>query len=223
MISLLTRYNSYIGREYADRMIRAEVEFKVLTFGNYPPREEVEDRRCAGYWKPISMLAIESSRLVERFNSTTDPAFLAYLKNNVPGVGIQGDVGEIVGKEMLNLFPCGIVNFHPGDLPNYRGCSAPEWQIYEHNPVICTAHYLDEGIDTGDIIEKRKLVLDYRSYHHMRASLYPAISQFVVDFCMKFRKGEKVPVVSQVGGKYRRQMDEQTIETVKTMIDKECL
>ena len=223
MIYLLTRYNSYIGREYANRMIRAEVEFKVLTFGNHPPREQIEDKRCAGHWKPISMLAIESSRTVERFKSTTDPAFLAFLKNSDPGVGIQGDVGEIVGKETLNMFPCGIVNFHPGDLPNYRGCSAPEWQIYENNPVICTAHYLDEGIDTGDIIEKRKLVLDYESYHHMRASLYPAISQFVVDFCLNFVNDEKVPVVRQAGGKYRRQMDEQTIERVKMMIDKECL
>ncbi len=60
------------------------------------------------------------------------------------------------------------------------------------------------------------------STNYMRASLYPAISQFVVDFCMKFTKGEKVPVVGQVGGRYRRQMDEETIETVKMMIDKEC-
>lgn len=46
----------------------------------------------------------------------------------------------------------GVVNVHPGLLPEYRGCSAVEWAIYNDDKVGNTAHFMAEGYDTGPII-----------------------------------------------------------------------
>ena len=47
----------------------------------------------------------------------------------------------------------GIVNIHPGLLPEYRGCSCVEWAILQNDKVGNTAHFMDEGYDTGPIID----------------------------------------------------------------------
>lgn len=46
----------------------------------------------------------------------------------------------------------GVVNVHPGLLPEYRGCTAVEWAIYNDDKIGNTAHFMDEGYDTGPII-----------------------------------------------------------------------
>ena len=82
------------------------------------------------------------------------------------------------------------MNFHPGDLPHYKGCSAPEWQLYENRDIISTCHFIDEGIDTGPILAKRKLDVCTYSYGAFRASIYPLTSKFVVDILKKIIENE---------------------------------
>ena len=219
MITLLTKYNSYIGREYASALIDAEINFVILAFGDHPPIEEMEEKRCAGIWTPISMSEIERARRVLRFRSTNELSCRRYLQAEELGLGIQGDVGKILDTGLIKQFQWGIINFHPGDLPMYRGCSAPEWQIYEEKPVVCTAHFLDEGIDTGDIIEKRILKLDYNSYHLMRASLYPAVAEFVVDLSKQYDTNQRFSSVSQGKGCYRQPMDDVALRHITERFD----
>jgi methionyl-tRNA formyltransferase len=48
-------------------------------------------------------------------------------------------------------------NFHPGILPDYRGSGAYSWAIInEEKEFGITLHLIDEGIDTGDIIETER-------------------------------------------------------------------
>ena len=85
---------------------------------------------------------------------------------------------------MYRFFNIGIINFHP-ETSFYRGCSAPEWQLLEENEIICTAHFIDEGIDTGEIIEKFLL---NQIFHHMKHLGHQYILKFhhVRDFSRKF-------------------------------------
>ena len=93
-------------------------------------------------------------------------------------MGIQGGPG-IIKPVLIDLFSDEILNVHPGDLPSFRGCSAPEWQLYKKKNVICTVHLIDEGIDSGRIVSKKKLDVDKYSYKAFRASLYPMTALFV--------------------------------------------
>jgi methionyl-tRNA formyltransferase len=46
----------------------------------------------------------------------------------------------------------GVVNFHPSLLPYNRGKNYNFWTIVEDTPFGVTLHFVDEGIDSGDIL-----------------------------------------------------------------------
>lgn len=60
---------------------------------------------------------------------------------------------NIIGQTLLDAFPKRIVNIHPSLLPKYRGLYAIERAVENKDDVIgITIHYVDKGIDTGEII-----------------------------------------------------------------------
>lgn len=60
---------------------------------------------------------------------------------------------KIFTKEQLDKVRIGAINFHFGHLPKYRGRFIVSHLIANGEKKSCvTCHYMDEGIDTGDII-----------------------------------------------------------------------
>ena len=115
----------------------------------------------------------------------------------------------------------GILNFHPGDLPFYRGCSAPEWQILEKSEVVCTAHLIDEGIDTGKILSKKVLNVNKDDYHKFRASIYPETANFGVEV-VKHRLGRDDLIRRAIDQDeniaiYRKYIGESKLKIIKSM------
>ena len=54
--------------------------------------------------------------------------------------------------------PCdGVVNAHPGLLPECRGSASPAWSVLHDLPLGATVHLCDAGIDTGDVLLRREL------------------------------------------------------------------
>lgn len=81
-------------------------------------------------------------------------AALAALK---PDIGVSVLFGYILRPEVLRLFPKGIINLHPALLPYNRGAHPNVWSIIDGTPAGTTLHYIDEGVDTGDIIGQREV------------------------------------------------------------------
>ncbi|ALX49052.1 phosphoribosylglycinamide formyltransferase [Lentibacillus amyloliquefaciens] len=65
---------------------------------------------------------------------------------------------RIVGPVLLSEFPARIVNIHPSLLPDFPGLDAIG-QAYEAgaDTTGVTVHYIDDGIDTGPIIEQQEV------------------------------------------------------------------
>ncbi|TMJ69851.1 MAG: formyl transferase, partial [Alphaproteobacteria bacterium] len=55
---------------------------------------------------------------------------------------------------LLSAGRVGIINLHGGLSPRYRGSDCTFWALYngEFDQVGCTLHFIDPGIDTGDLI-----------------------------------------------------------------------
>ncbi len=85
------------------------------------------------------------------------PKTIAALKTLRPEMGISIGFGYILSKEILGLFPRGCVNLHAGFLPFNRGAYPNVWSLVEGTPAGVTLHFMDEGVDTGDIIARRRL------------------------------------------------------------------
>lgn len=64
----------------------------------------------------------------------------------------------IVPPQVLDLPSFGVLNLHPAYLPYNRGWHTPSWALLEDTPIGATLHFMDEGIDTGDIVHQRLLV-----------------------------------------------------------------
>lgn len=65
--------------------------------------------------------------------------------------------GYILSPEVISLFPEGVVNLHPSYLPYNRGAHPNIWSIVEGTPAGVTLHYIDNGVDTGNIIAQKQI------------------------------------------------------------------
>jgi len=71
-----------------------------------------------------------------------------------PDLGVLGGT-RIISKRVLQIPPDGMLNSHPGLLPEVRGSASVAWSVYYDIPIGCTCHFIDPNIDTGDIVLKR--------------------------------------------------------------------
>lgn len=67
---------------------------------------------------------------------------------------------KILKKKLINQFKNKIINFHPSLLPKYPGLNAIDKAIQNNETELGnTAHFIDEGIDTGQIILQSRINL----------------------------------------------------------------
>jgi methionyl-tRNA formyltransferase len=67
---------------------------------------------------------------------------------------------QILPSAMLQIPKYGCLNLHPSWLPQFRGPSPLFWQLQTgQNEIGVTVHFMDEGVDTGDIILQEKITL----------------------------------------------------------------
>lgn len=63
---------------------------------------------------------------------------------------------QILSKKFVNEWKNKIINIHPSLLPAFKGINAVEKALFYGVKVTgCTIHYVDEGIDTGKIIDQK--------------------------------------------------------------------
>lgn len=68
---------------------------------------------------------------------------------------------SIIPDEVLSLATRGAVNFHDGPLPAYAGLNTPVWaRINQAATHAITWHFMETGIDEGDILLSRSFAID---------------------------------------------------------------
>jgi methionyl-tRNA formyltransferase len=77
-----------------------------------------------------------------------------------PDIGVSILFDYILKPEFLELFPLGVANLHPAYLPYNRGQYPNVWSIIEGTPAGATLHYIDPGVDTGDIIARLRVSVE---------------------------------------------------------------
>lgn len=63
----------------------------------------------------------------------------------------------IIPKEIIEKYNKRIINLHISLLPWNRGADPNLWSFLEDTPKGVTIHYIDEGIDTGEIIAQKEV------------------------------------------------------------------
>jgi len=89
------------------------------------------------------------------------PSVLNFLAENKCDVGFSLSCRSIIGKKVIDFFDGKIFNIHPAYLPKERGGGIFSWRILNNiKEISATIHYLDEGIDTGNIVLQEKGILE---------------------------------------------------------------
>jgi len=90
-------------------------------------------------------------------SSLSTPAGLAAAQALEADVVVSVLFDYLFRAPFLASFPRGVVNLHPSLLPYNRGQYPNVWSILEGTPAGVTFHYIDAGVDTGDIIAQRQV------------------------------------------------------------------
>ena len=70
---------------------------------------------------------------------------------------------QIAKDNILKLPEKGCIGFHPSDLPNNRGRAAIPWTIIQKRKTTgSTLFWIDQGVDTGDILIQKKFKINKR-------------------------------------------------------------
>ena len=73
-----------------------------------------------------------------------------------PDIGVSVNWNQLIPLKLLQSFKLGVLNAHAGDLPKFKGNAVPNWAILSgEKKIALTIHFMDEGLDSGRIIEKK--------------------------------------------------------------------
>jgi folate-dependent phosphoribosylglycinamide formyltransferase PurN len=114
----------------------------------------------------------------------------------------------------------GVLNVHPGALPNYRGKNCPEWAVYYNDSVVLTAHIMDIEYDEGDVLGIESV--DWRSlssYVEFRKQVYLKSFRLASSVALSLYSNKCTVLYNSKDAGINRgiheAMDDETLEIVK--------
>lgn len=139
----------YMGVLYIDELLRAGEEIVGVVAWpddggwHVPPEYDVRSKAFRHY---LPLYEPDPKEL-------NSPEFVEVIRKTEPDYVISGYYAKIFKKQILSLPPKGCINIHPTGLPRFRGLS-PYFthMLFGDDTNYITMHWLDPGVDTGDII-----------------------------------------------------------------------
>lgn len=110
---------------------------------------------------PVKECALAHNIPVYQPKKIREPECIEELKKYQADVCVVVAFGQILPKEILEMTPYGCINVHASLLPKYRGAAPIQWAVINGEKVSgVTTMQMDEGLDTGDMLEKVEITLD---------------------------------------------------------------
>lgn len=146
------------------------------------------------------------------------------LKNQRIDLGVSAHFTKIIKNRLLQTARLGFINLHPSLLPDYRGVTPQHWPIVNREKEVgITVHFIDSGIDTGNIIVQRRYELGEDWYVSDLQKLWlEEYRTIVTEAIEKVINGE--PGIPQQGdaGRYYGFLKEEDLELDSDMTVKEA-
>lgn len=120
-----------------------------------------------------------------------DSQLLGYVQNCKPNLIVIADYRYLLPDSIVSYAQLGAINFHPSILPKYRGRAPINWAILNGEQELgLTVHFVDGGMDTGDIIAQESFQLnEAQDVGDALAILYPIYSSLTQLVLQYYRQG----------------------------------
>lgn len=110
---------------------------------------------------PVKEKALEYDLPVYQPLRAREESFIEQLRGMQPDVIVVVAFGQILPKAILEMPKYGCINVHASLLPKYRGAAPIQWAVIDGEEESgVTTMQMNEGIDTGDILKKKVIILD---------------------------------------------------------------
>ena len=148
---------------------------------------------------PVKEKAMEAGVPVLQPEKVKDPAFFPELEALQPDVIVVVAFGQILPETVLNLPEYGCMNVHASLLPKLRGAAPIQWSVIDGDSESgVTIMQMDKGLDTGDILLQKEVVLDEKE---TGGSLFDRLmetgAELIVEVLPKIEAVELTPVVQK--------------------------
>src|SRR3982751_6733972 len=100
-----------------------------------------------------------------KIKSVNHPELIEIVTKNKIRAAISANWKYVIPKTFLDLFECGILNFHLGNLPDYKGNATVNWTIINGETYINgNIHKMDPELDEGDVIARKAIPIEPETY-----------------------------------------------------------
>jgi Formyl transferase len=198
------------GRRLTHVLNRLGIAYDLFTVAHAPPKRGKRTR--SRYM--IDLIRADLARIgwLRRFVQrrrppfASAPAYLGFCNSPRMKAALRAAApdyilmmgGGIIDAETIGIARRGVLNVHPGLLPWIRGVDVIRHAVLRDVPIGVTAHYIDVGIDTGDVIEQVRLTVGPGENHSTLAERADEISvAFMADLARRLWAGETLPRMSQ--------------------------
>ena len=125
--------------------------------------------------------------------------FLEKMKRYSCDLFVSMSFNQIFKKEIINIPRLKTINCHAGKLPFYRGRNILNWAlINDEKEFGITVHYVDEGIDTGDIIMQRVYpITDRDDYNTLLEKAYKECANILYDCIKLIQEAKEIIPIKQ--------------------------
>ena len=86
-----------------------------------------------------------------------DKVDLNYVKKKKVEFIVCDRYEHLIKKDVIVYMKEKIINAHPSILPLNKGWQSNFWSVYHNTVKGVTIHFVDQGLDTGDIIAQQKI------------------------------------------------------------------
>ncbi len=145
--------------DFALKSLQALYETKNEIVGVVTNQDKPKGRGMKQKASPVKDFAIENNlNLYQPIKIKNNEDFINEIKRLSPDLLCVVAYGKILPKELLKIPKYGSINVHGSLLPKYRGAAPIQWAVLNgEEETGVTTMFMDEGMDTGDMILKEKV------------------------------------------------------------------
>ena len=143
--------------------------------------------------------AQENNIPIELSENINSREFISRVEKYEADLFVSMSFNQIFRNEMINLPRYKTINCHAGKLPFYRGRNILNWALTNDEKEFgITVHYMDEGIDTGDIIlQETYPITDEDNYSTLLDRAYDGCAGILYRAIKMIQNGDVTPVRQQ--------------------------
>lgn len=173
--------------------------------------DKPKGRGKAVQYTPVKEEALKHGIKVIQPDKIKEKEVVEELRSFGADIFVVAAFGQLLSKEILDMPKYGCINVHASLLPKYRGASPIQWAVINGDEVSgVTIMQMDVGMDTGDMIIKKEVVLDKEE---TGGSLFDKLSEAGAKLCI-----EAMELIESGSAVLRKQDD--SLATHTKMIDK---